>query len=64
MTAIKACPYCGVVASPEVMRGHTRQECEAKIRERIQHHESAAQVERDALTALHEAANRDAGVPA
>ena len=62
---IKACPFCGMTTTiPEVLAGHTRQECEAKIRARIAHYEQCIALELECLNALHSATNRDAQVPA
>lgn len=57
---ILSCPFCGSVTSiPAVLAGHTRQECEARILDRIAHHEAIVAREWASLEALHAAANGD-----
>jgi len=59
------CPYCGAIGRAIAdLRGHTRQECESRIRDRIALHEGAIAGDRERLAALHAAANADQQVPA
>ena len=60
---IHSCPFCGSITSIHaVLAGHTRQECEARILDRIAHIQQRMNLEVESLAALHAAANRDQGV--
>ena len=58
------CPFCGAIGRVTAdLSAHTRQQCEARILARIRLHQQAIEGERERLSALREATNRDAQVP-